>query len=68
MNHQELPELLDIEFKEILPRRKQDYQQYTQHPNIQILSTKQWENGLWTVNGFGWITLETAKNMIKIIS
>ena len=31
-------------------------------PLFEIFSTKQWKNGWWMVNRFGWIMLETAKN------
>ena len=34
MNHQELPELLEIKFEAILPGRNQHHQLYTQHPII----------------------------------
>ena len=34
MNHQELPELLEIEFEAILPGRNEHDQRYTQHPII----------------------------------
>ena len=67
MNHRELPELLEIEFEAIFPAggRKQHDQRYTLHPIIRnFLDETVRERSVdgVTVNGFGWIMLETAKN------
>ena len=62
MNHRELPELLGSNSRRYCPKENNTTNDTHRIPLFEIFSTKPCENGQWTVNGFGWITSETATN------